>query len=144
MDRRRRMKPRISEAEWLKAKAVSDLDLYRSAWQQHRKWRLFGVACCRQALLLVPESRLEPLADEANQFAGGRITWEQMKKHRKVLATVRRELGEEYGPDTTKHDKAKHDLLDAFEYATDKAPLSALSADDEAQYVSAALSRPQI
>jgi hypothetical protein len=138
LNKERRTKPRITESEWLKAKTVIDLDLYRSAWQQHRKWRLFGVACCRQALLLVPEPRLEPLADAADRFADGRLTWEQMKKHRKVLAAIRRELGDSFGPD-----EAKHDLLKAFEHATDKTPISTLSADHEAQYVSAALSRPK-
>ena len=132
------MKPRITEAEWLKAKTVVDLDLYRSVWKQFRKWRLFGVACCRQALALVPEPRLIPLAEAAERFADGLLTWERMKKPRRILTTVRKELGDEFGPD-----EAKHAILDAFDQATGKTPLTALGADTEARYVSAALSRPK-
>jgi hypothetical protein len=132
------MKPRITESEWLKAKTVIDLDLYRSAWKQFRKWRLFGAACSRRAMALTPDARLEVLAACAEEFADGLLTWAEMKKRRRTLATVRKELGDTFGPD-----EAKHDVLDAFDDATGKEAIGALGADQKSRWVFAAVSRPK-
>jgi hypothetical protein len=115
------MKPRITETEWLAAKDVIALDLYRSAWKQFRKWRLFGVACCRRAMTLTPDPRLETVAACAEQFADGLMTWDEMKKVRRTLATVRKELGELFGPD-----EAKHDVVKGLDHAAGKAPVAPL------------------
>jgi hypothetical protein len=132
------MKPRITAAEWLKAKTVIDLDLYRSAWKQFRKWRLFGVACCRRAMTLTPDARLEALAACAEDFAEGLVTWDEVKKVRRTLATIRKELGDTFGPD-----EAKHDVLDALDCATLKEAIGALGAEQKAQFAFAAVSRPK-
>jgi hypothetical protein len=127
----------MTEDEYLAAKEVLDLGLYQSAKGRFRKWRLFGVACCRRALERVPVPRLEPLATAAEQFADGVLAWDDMKKLRRVLA-VKEELGEEFGPD-----EAKHCLIAALDRATGKLPLTALGADEQARYAIAALSRPK-
>jgi hypothetical protein len=84
------MRPRITEAEWLKATTPIGLDLYRSAWQCYRKWRLFGAACCRRAILLTPDYRLDELAGVAERWADGLLNWTKVKEVRKLLPLVRR------------------------------------------------------
>src|SRR5687768_5275265 len=110
----------LTEEEYLAAKQVLDLGLYQSAKGQFRKWRFFGVSCCCRALERVPEPRLEPLVAAAEQFADGVIAWDEMKKLRRVLAAVKKELGEEFGTD-----EAKHSLLAALDRAMGKLPLAA-------------------
>src|SRR5262245_10464952 len=131
------MKPRITEAQWLAARELHDLDLYRSAWKQHRRWRLFGAACCRRAMMLAPDPRFDTLADAAERFADGGLTWNSMKAVRCVLTEVRKELGDLFGPD-----EAKLKILKALDYATSKSPLDTLYAAQQGQYAFAAVSRP--
>src|SRR5437763_14943914 len=115
------MKPRLTEAQWLAAKRIVALDLYRSAWNALRKYRLFGAACCRRAMTIAPDPRFDQLADAAEQFADGRLNWNQVKIIRKALAAVRKELGDDiFGPD-----EAKHDVVEALEAATGPKPLGA-------------------
>ena len=131
------MKPRITEAEWLGAKDLIGLDLYRSAWKQFRNWRLFGVACCRHAMTLTPDERLETVAAGAEQFADELITWEEVKKVRRTIAQVRKELGERFGPD-----EAKYDVLIALDRASRQKPIAALGAAHDSGCAFAAVGRP--
>ena len=61
----------MTEKEWLKAKTIIDLDLWRSAKNQHRKWRLFAVACCRSALPLCPEPWHRETFEQTERIADG-------------------------------------------------------------------------
>jgi hypothetical protein len=132
------MKPRTTEAEWLAAKDPIDLDLYRSAWKQFRKWRLYAVACCRCALTLAPDARLDELAATAERFADELVTWDEMKRARRVLTVYRKELGEQFGPD-----EVKHRVCAAFDLATAKEPITALGADEDVASAFAAVARPK-
>jgi hypothetical protein len=132
------MKPRITEAEWLEADDVIAFDLYRSAWKQFRKWRLFGAACCRRAMALTPDPRLDTLAACAEQFADGGLIWDEVKKVRRTLTTIRKELGDRFfGPD-----EVRYDVLEALDHATAKNPVAPLGAPHRAQAAFAAVSRP--
>ncbi len=131
-----RQKLGITEDEWLTAKTVIDLDLYRSAKHQHRKWRLFGTACCRRAMNLFPDPRLDAVADAAEQFADSTLTWDDVKRVRQILTAVRKELGEKFGPD-----EARIDIVRALDDATQKKPLDALGACRHAEYAFAAAVR---
>jgi hypothetical protein len=131
------MKPRITEAMWLKAKGMLDLDLYRSAHGRHRKWRLFAAACCRRAMVFLPDPRLAAVADAAERFADDLVTWDEMKVVRRALPAVRKELGEAFGPD-----EAKHDALNALDLATVRKPVDVLGADSKARFAFAAVTRP--
>jgi hypothetical protein len=135
------VKPRLTEAEWLAAKTVIHLDLYRSAWKQFRKWRLFGVACCRRVMTLVAEERLEALAAAAEQFADEQIPWDEVKRIRKVMARIRKELIPRNDRSFTP-DEAKLDVLDAVNLAAGKTPIGALGADRQSRYAAAAKARP--
>ncbi len=130
------MKPRITETEWRKAKTLIDLDLYRSAWQAYRKWRLFGVACCRRAMAEHPDPRFEPLADASERFADELLNWNKMKPIRKALMTLRKEFGEGFGPHA-----ARHDVVEALDAATGQKPVGTLQASRFAGYALAAGAR---
>jgi hypothetical protein len=132
------MPRRITEMQWLAAGTLHDLDLLGSAPRQYRRWRLFAVACCRRAMGSAPDTRFEVLAEAAERFADGGISWEEMKAVRRALTAVRRELGEEFGPD-----EAKHSVVNALDCATAKTPYDALGAAQKAQYAFAAASRPE-
>src|SRR5262245_52398677 len=112
-----RMRPRLTEAEWLAAEDLIALDIYRSAWKQFRKWRLFGAACCRQAMTLTPDARLDCLVASAEEFADELIGWEDVKRVRRTVTQVRKELGEQFGPD-----EAKHEILNALDRALQQKP----------------------
>lgn len=131
------MKPRITEKEWLKAKTLIDLDLYRSAWNAFRKWRLFGVACCRRAMARFPDPRFEPLADASERFADEQLEWNKIKTIRKALLTLRKEFGDEIGPE-----RARHDIVEALDAATGQKALGALQASRYAAYALGAAARP--
>jgi hypothetical protein len=132
------MKPRITEKQWLSAKDIHSLDLYRSAWKQHRRWRLFGASCCRKAMVLISDPRLESIVAGAEQFADGLLTWDALKLIRRTLSKVRRELGEEFGPD-----EAKHKVLDALDHVTQQVAYESVGADQKAQFAFAAVNRPR-
>jgi hypothetical protein len=132
------MKPRITEAEWRKAKTLIDLDLYRSAWQQFRKWRLFGAACCHRAMAVRPDPRFEQLADASERFADGLMNWNKVKLIRKTLVTLRKDFREEFGPE-----EARHDIVEALDAATCEKPVGALQASRYAGYAFAAAARPK-
>jgi hypothetical protein len=83
----------MTEKDWVSAYNLIGLDLSRLAPKQFRKWRLFGVACCRRAMAVTPDERLESLAVGAEQFADGLLTWEEVKEIRRVLPLMRREFG---------------------------------------------------
>jgi hypothetical protein len=131
------MRPRLTEAEWLAAEDLIGLDIYRSAWKQFRKWRLFGAACCRQAMTLTPDARLDCLVASAEEFADDLIGWEDVKKVRRTIPQVRKELGERFGPD-----EAKYDVLIALDRALRQKPIATLGATEHARYAFAARSRP--
>jgi hypothetical protein len=126
----------MSEAKWLAATSVIGLDLWRSAKQQHRKWRLFGVACCRRAMTVANEPRLEPLAVAAEQFADGEITWEDVKRVRKLLPLVNKEVGDPFGPK-----EPLKDTLHGLDKVTSNKPVESLGADQPCYFAFAALAR---
>jgi hypothetical protein len=132
------MKPRISEADWLAASDPFALDLYSSAWKHFRKWRLFGVACCRRAMATIPDQRLEVLAACAEQFADGLLTWNEVKKVRRTLTRIRKELHETAGSDTKTY------TLGALEGVTARAPLASLNVIRATQYAIETVNRSQI
>ncbi len=132
------MKPRLTEAQWLKAKTVVHLDLYRSAWNAFRKWRLFGVACCRRAMTLAPDVRFDQLADAAERFADRLLNWNGIKPIRKLLPVLRKSFGEEFGPE-----RAQHEIVEALDAATGQKPIGALEASRLARYAIAARTRPR-
>jgi len=119
----------ITEQEWLSAKTLIGLDLWRVAKGQHRKWRLFAAACCRRGIVLVADGRLEPVADAAERFADAEINWDEVKRVRKVLATMRREIDDQFGPK-----EALFDVIEALDCATRKKSVEALGADTKCQY----------
>jgi hypothetical protein len=128
----------VTEAEWLAARRVVELDLYRGAKGRHRKWRLFAVACARQALALAPDPRLDALADAAEQFADGALSWEEVKRSRRVLPRVRKELsGGPFGPH-----EVKYKVLHALDRASRRDAVKTFRAAEHARYAFAALSRP--
>jgi hypothetical protein len=88
-------------------------------------------------MALAPDQRFEKLAEAAERFADGEVTWEDVKAIRRTLTVTRRALGEEFGPD-----EAKHNILNALKGATGKRPYDALTADAQARYAFAAVSRP--
>jgi hypothetical protein len=128
----------MTEKEWLSAKEASALALHLRASKHPRKARLYGVACCRQAMQLAPEPRLLPLLDAAERFAEGELTWDDLKPLRRVLATIRKGLGEPFGPD-----EAAICVVKAVDRATNKPAAVAVSADEEARNAAAALARPK-
>jgi hypothetical protein len=132
------MKPRITEAEWLAADNVIAFDLYRSAWKQFRKWRLFGAACCRHAITLTPDARLETLAACAEHYADGLVTWDDVKNARRDILLIRKQLGARFfGPD-----EVMYDVLEALDVATKQTSTAPLGACHKAQLAFAAVSRP--
>jgi hypothetical protein len=138
--------PRQTEEQWLTA-AVGDLDIYRLARGQHRKLRLFAVACCRHAFPLDPDDRYEGLADAAERFADGLVTWDEVKKARRVLTAIRKDTpGDVDVPDRSLDaaaaGEAKHHILDALDRATQQKSYDALGASREVRYAFAGASRP--
>jgi hypothetical protein len=126
----------VTEQEWLKAKTVINLDLWRSAKNQHRKWRLFAVACCRRAMGLAKDDRLEPVAVAAERFADEEMGWEEVKQSRKVLTKIRKEIDDQFGPKET-----LYDTLDALNSASSRKPVDTLACHKPCTYAFAAVSR---
>ena len=127
---------RITEQDWLSAPTLNALDLYRSAKGQHRKWRLFAAACCRRAMSLIPDARLEPVAVATEQFADGEIDWDAVKRIRRIFTTIRREIGDQFGPK-----EALYDTVVALERASSNKPTDALSTTEYARYAFCAMTR---
>ena len=127
------MKPQVTEKQWLEATNIHELHLFWTAKKQYRKWRLFGVACCRRAMALTPDLRFEHLAECAEKFADGAINWGGVKVVRKVMSSFRRELGDEFGPN-----EVKYATLDALDRASRLKPYDALGAVHEARHSFAA------
>jgi len=126
----------ITEQEWLAATGVIGLDLWRSAKSQHRKWRLFAAACCRRAMSLVTDARLESVAGAIEQFADAEIGWEGMKRIRRTLTAIRREIDDQFG---TK--EALYDVVESLNRASSNKPVEVLGADQYAGYAFAARAR---
>jgi len=126
----------VTEKEWLGARTVLGLDLWRSAKNWHRKWRLFAAACCRRAMGLVKDARLEPVAVAAELFADEEIDWEAVKDARKGLAKIRKEIKDQFGPK-----ESLYHTLDALDRATSRKPVDALGSDRLCTYAFAAVSR---
>lgn len=133
------MKPRITGVQWRKAKTLIGLDLYRSAWQAFRKWRLFAAACCRRAIAHNPDPRFDQLADASERFADGLLTWNKVKLIRKLLPVLRKEFGE----DRNYEHEVKHDVIEALDAATSQKPVGSLQASRYAGYALAAAARPK-
>jgi len=80
----------MTEEEWFAAKTVNDLDIIRSAMGRHRKFRLFAAAYCQRAVNLAGNARLQPVVLAIESFADEQITWEEMKKIRRILWPIQR------------------------------------------------------
>lgn len=132
------MKPRVTEKQWLRAKTPYELHLFWIAKKQYRRWRLLGIACSRRAMMLAPDERFAELADAADRFADGAIDWDKVKSVRRLIVLVRRELGEEFGPN-----EVKYQTLDALDHATRQKPYDAMNAHIKAAYAYAAACRPK-
>jgi len=89
-------------------------------------------------MALAPDARFDTLADAAERFADGCVSWDEMKAVRRVIKAVRKELGEEFGPN-----EARHDILKALDRAAGKTPLDACwDAAAKARYAFGASRRP--
>jgi len=81
----RPLKPRISESDWLNAKNITALDLYRSAFGQTRKWRLFSIACVRRTFAFLNAAPCHHAVESAEDFADGKLDWDEVKQRRKAF-----------------------------------------------------------
>ena len=128
----------MSEAKWLAATKLYDLNLPRNTKGQHRKWRLLAAGWCRRAVMLAaPDPRLVRLLEAAERFADGQIDAAELKQARKVLTAIRKEVGSNwFGPLEALNDAAK-----ALDHATHSNPVKALSANEPCYGAVAALTR---
>jgi hypothetical protein len=126
----------MTEAEWLSARTVIGLDLWRTAKERHRKWRLFAAACCQRGIELVGDGRLNAVLEVAELFADSGVTWEEVKIARKVVTAIRKELGDPFGPT----ESLRH-TLEGLECATTKKPVGALGASHKVHFAFRALAR---
>jgi hypothetical protein len=126
------------EAEWLAARSDVELALSRCTPKQYRKWRLFGVACCRWAMTLTPpDPQLETLAVCAERFADGLGTWNEVKRARRTLPGSRSGLEEAFGPGAV-----KLGVIAALDQTTKKAASAPLLASSSVRSAFGSVIRP--
>ena len=90
----------ITESHWLSAADVLSLDLYRSARVSTASGGCSGPPVAARRWRLTLDARLDRLADAAEQFADGVVTWDELKLIRRLLTTMRKELIDPFGPNT--------------------------------------------
>jgi hypothetical protein len=73
----------MTEAEWLDGTDPEPMLDYLLGKSSDRKFRLFGCACCRQHWNWLPLEECKQAVTEAEHFADGKITREQLTRARK-------------------------------------------------------------
>ena len=130
----------MTEEQWLTAKTIQDLDLWRTANKRFRKHRLFAAACCQRAVTLVADKRLDLIVVAAEDFADEQLSWDQIKKVRKTLAAIRREFAtDRFGPK-----ESLGDAVEALTEATDREPGGSFGAHTKAKFAFGASARHSI
>jgi hypothetical protein len=115
----------MTEKKWLSARAVIDLHIYYSAKKQFRKWRLFGCACARRVLHIIPDERFRIGVDASEQLADEELTWDNLKLIRKSIVAARRKVIKSGGQ--FEHTSAVETVLNASEKDPGNAMMKAWS-----------------
>jgi hypothetical protein len=127
----------MTEAQWHSAATVNDLDLWETTKNQNRKWRLFAAACCDRAVKSLNDPRLGPVLLALEQYVDWEISWEEMKRIRKILSLIRKEIGLEW----VGKDEQLHFTASALDDATAKASQLALNSFMSVQFAFASMGR---
>ncbi len=127
----------MTETEWHSATSVNDLDLWETTKNQNRKWRLFAAACCDRAVKSLNDPRLGPILLALDQYVDWEISWEELKRIRKILPLIRKEIGLEW---VGKNERL-HFTASALDDATAKAPQLALNSVYAVQFAFASMGR---
>ena len=127
----------MTEADWHSAATVNDLDLWETTKNQNRKWRLFAAACCDRAVKSLNDPRLSPILSALERYVDWEISWEELKRVRKILPLIRKEIGLEW----VGNNERLHFTVSALDDATAKASQLALNSFITVQFAFASMGR---
>jgi hypothetical protein len=123
----------MTEADWLVAKCIRDLDLLHVVAKRFRKLRLYGCACARRALAFVPDERFHAGLDAAERFADGDLNRVQVKSFRASVLSARLDLKRDHNVRREQHETTQA----VFQVLKEK-PLDAFAGHKSARYAFAA------
>ena len=83
------------EQEWFLATSFDGVTFWPHIRKQHRKVRLFSLACSRRAINLLADKEFESILDTAELFADQHIDWQLVQEVRKDLGRIHKRIHSE-------------------------------------------------
>ena len=83
------------EQEWFSATSFDCVTFWPHIRKQHRKVRLFSLACSRRAINLLADKEFESILEIAELFADQHIDWQLVEEVRKDLGKIHKRIHSE-------------------------------------------------